>query len=182
MRPIERGKGLEYTRPLWPPQRGLGSLEPNLGKTNRRIHFCWSPHDLFIPSHLSLKLPCSSRFEFAPKVIRIDWATHSKRNYLPHSEFISNPNLKCSVCLKFINFRFCLFTLPPLGDFQLRLCSCVCFYSRPNSILIVNICVRRERLRFWRFLTTWNWYKEDNYGTQVWPLDHLTEGGHHNME
>jgi hypothetical protein len=27
-------------RPLWPPQRGLGSLEPNLGKTNHRVHVC----------------------------------------------------------------------------------------------------------------------------------------------
>jgi hypothetical protein len=25
----------------------------------------------------------------------------------------------------------------------------------------------------WRFLTTGYWYKEDNCGTQVWPLDHL---------
>jgi hypothetical protein len=25
---------------------------------------------------------------------------------------------KCSVCLKFVNFRFRLFTPPPLGDFQ----------------------------------------------------------------
>jgi hypothetical protein len=27
-----RGKGLKKTRPLWPPQRGVGSLEPNLRK------------------------------------------------------------------------------------------------------------------------------------------------------
>jgi hypothetical protein len=32
--PFERGKGLKKTRPLWPPQRGVGLQEPNLGKTN----------------------------------------------------------------------------------------------------------------------------------------------------
>jgi hypothetical protein len=32
--PFERGKGLKKTRPLWPPQRGVGLREPNLGKTN----------------------------------------------------------------------------------------------------------------------------------------------------
>jgi hypothetical protein len=34
---FERGKGLKETWSLWPPQRGLGSLGPNLGKTNHRI-------------------------------------------------------------------------------------------------------------------------------------------------
>jgi hypothetical protein len=29
---LREGKGLKWTRPLWPPQRGVGSLEPNLGK------------------------------------------------------------------------------------------------------------------------------------------------------
>jgi hypothetical protein len=32
--PFERGKGLKKTRPLWPPQRGVGLRETNLGKTN----------------------------------------------------------------------------------------------------------------------------------------------------
>jgi hypothetical protein len=32
--PFERGKGLKEIRPLWPPQRGVGLREPNLGKTN----------------------------------------------------------------------------------------------------------------------------------------------------
>jgi hypothetical protein len=32
--PFERGKGLKKTQPLWPPQRGVGLREPNLGKTN----------------------------------------------------------------------------------------------------------------------------------------------------
>jgi hypothetical protein len=35
--PFERGKWLKETYSLWPPQRGLGSLEPNLGKTNHRV-------------------------------------------------------------------------------------------------------------------------------------------------
>jgi hypothetical protein len=57
-------------------------------ETNHRVHLCWSsPFDLFLPSPLSLRFSCSHCFEFAPKVIRIDWATHSKKNYLPHSEF-----------------------------------------------------------------------------------------------
>jgi hypothetical protein len=28
---------LKETRPLWPPQRGVGLREPNLGKTNPRV-------------------------------------------------------------------------------------------------------------------------------------------------
>jgi hypothetical protein len=28
---------LKETRPLWPPQRGVGLQEPNLGKTNPRV-------------------------------------------------------------------------------------------------------------------------------------------------
>jgi hypothetical protein len=35
--PFERGYGLKETRPLWPPQRGVGLREPNLGKTNPRV-------------------------------------------------------------------------------------------------------------------------------------------------
>jgi hypothetical protein len=35
--PFERGEGLKKTRPLWPPQRGVGLREPNLGKTNPRV-------------------------------------------------------------------------------------------------------------------------------------------------
>jgi hypothetical protein len=37
---------LKETRPLWPPQRGVGLREPNLGKTNPRVTllFAW---DLF---------------------------------------------------------------------------------------------------------------------------------------
>jgi hypothetical protein len=29
---------VEIDRALWPPQQGLGSLEPNLGKTNHRVY------------------------------------------------------------------------------------------------------------------------------------------------
>jgi hypothetical protein len=43
-------EGLKETRPLWPPQRGVGLREPNLGKTNLRV----SPYYLlvicFVPS------------------------------------------------------------------------------------------------------------------------------------
>jgi hypothetical protein len=28
---------LKETRPLWPPQQGVGLQEPNLGKTNPRV-------------------------------------------------------------------------------------------------------------------------------------------------
>jgi hypothetical protein len=35
--PFERGKELKETHSLWPPQQGLGSLEPNLGKTYHRV-------------------------------------------------------------------------------------------------------------------------------------------------
>jgi hypothetical protein len=48
-RPFERGKGLKDTRSLWPPQRGLGSLESNLGKTNHRVHLFYFLVDLFSP-------------------------------------------------------------------------------------------------------------------------------------
>jgi hypothetical protein len=38
---------------LWPPQRGLGSLEPNLGKTNHRVLSHSSSLDLFALFSLS---------------------------------------------------------------------------------------------------------------------------------
>jgi hypothetical protein len=46
---FERGKWLKETQSLWPPQRGLGSLEPNLGKTNHRVHPLYFLVDLFFP-------------------------------------------------------------------------------------------------------------------------------------
>jgi hypothetical protein len=45
--PFERGKWLKETWSLWPPQRGLGSLEPNLGKTNHRVYPLYFLVDLF---------------------------------------------------------------------------------------------------------------------------------------
>jgi hypothetical protein len=48
--PFERGKWLKETRSLWSPQWGLGSLEPNLGKTNHRVHLLYFLVDLFFPS------------------------------------------------------------------------------------------------------------------------------------
>jgi hypothetical protein len=35
-------EGLKKTRPLWPPQRGVGLREPNLGKTNPRVSLHYS--------------------------------------------------------------------------------------------------------------------------------------------
>jgi hypothetical protein len=47
---FERGKGLKETRPLWPPQRGVGLREPNLGKTNPRVSLDYSLAICFAPS------------------------------------------------------------------------------------------------------------------------------------
>jgi hypothetical protein len=82
---FERGKGLKETRSLWPPQRGVGLQEPNLGKTNSRV-------SLFIC--LRFVLPPLSR---------------ARLLFLTLTRLV--------VVLKFVNFRFALFT-PPLGDFQ----------------------------------------------------------------
>jgi hypothetical protein len=66
---------LKETRPLWPPQRGVGLREPNLGKTNPRVTLLFA-YDLF--STLSRGLvynsnanpACScvyiSKFQFRP--------------------------------------------------------------------------------------------------------------------
>jgi hypothetical protein len=48
--PFERGKGLKETRPLWPPPRGVGLREPNLGKTNPRASLHYSLAICFAPS------------------------------------------------------------------------------------------------------------------------------------
>ena len=76
--PFERGKWLKETRPLCPPQRGVGLQELNLGKTNHRVSlfFC-----LWFVFALSFGL-----------------------------EFNSNANPDLWLCLKFVNFRFALFT------------------------------------------------------------------------
>jgi hypothetical protein len=41
---------LKETRPLWPPQRGVGLREPNLGKTNPRVSLYYSLAICFVPS------------------------------------------------------------------------------------------------------------------------------------
>jgi hypothetical protein len=41
---------LKETRPLWPPQRGVGLREPNLGKTNPRVSPHYSLAICFAPS------------------------------------------------------------------------------------------------------------------------------------
>ena len=43
-------EGLKETRPLWPPQRGVGLQEPNLGKTNLRVSLAYSLGICFAPS------------------------------------------------------------------------------------------------------------------------------------
>jgi hypothetical protein len=48
--PFERGKGLKKTRPLWPPQRGVGLREPNLGKTNPCVSLLYLPAICFATS------------------------------------------------------------------------------------------------------------------------------------
>jgi hypothetical protein len=41
---------LKETRPLWPPQRGVGLQEPNLGKTNLCVSLAYSLGICFAPS------------------------------------------------------------------------------------------------------------------------------------
>jgi hypothetical protein len=41
---------LKETRPLWPPQRGVGLQEPNLGKTNLRVSLDYSLGICFVSS------------------------------------------------------------------------------------------------------------------------------------
>ena len=48
--PFERGKGLKETQPLWPPQRGVGLQEPNLGKTNLGVSLAHSLGICFVAS------------------------------------------------------------------------------------------------------------------------------------
>jgi hypothetical protein len=57
-------------------------------ETNHCVHLCWLLlYDLILSLPL-YKFSCSQSFELAPKVIRIDWATHSKKNSLSHSVLI----------------------------------------------------------------------------------------------
>jgi hypothetical protein len=66
----------------------------------------------------------------------------------------------------------------------------MCFYSHPYSVLIVNICLRHERLQFVEIPHN----RELIQGIQLWYssliigslergcVQPLTEGGHHNVE
>jgi hypothetical protein len=47
---LREREGLKETRPLWPPQRGVGLQEPNLGKTNLRVSLTYSLGICFAPS------------------------------------------------------------------------------------------------------------------------------------
>jgi hypothetical protein len=57
---------LKKTRPLWPPQRGVGLREPNLGKTNPRVSlhyslaicFCTLSHALYYISNANPACSC----------------------------------------------------------------------------------------------------------------------------
>jgi hypothetical protein len=75
----------------------------------------WSSLDLFSLIPLS-KVLSLILFQFAPKRYP-HWLSNSKKRK-PSSafRFNSNTNPGLSVCVKFINFRFLLFT--PLGDFH----------------------------------------------------------------
>jgi hypothetical protein len=66
---------LKETRPLWPPQRGVGLQEPNLGKTNLRVSLDYSFGICFAPSlglvYISNANPACScvyicKFQFRP--------------------------------------------------------------------------------------------------------------------
>ena len=67
---------MKETRPLWPPQRGVGLQEPNLGKTNLRVSLAYSLGICFVPSlsdsfiFLTLTPACSCvyicKFQFRP--------------------------------------------------------------------------------------------------------------------
>jgi hypothetical protein len=66
---------LKETRPLWPPQRGVGLQEPNLGKTNLRVSLEYSLGICFAPSlglvYISNANPACScvyicKFQFRP--------------------------------------------------------------------------------------------------------------------
>jgi hypothetical protein len=48
---LREGKGLKETRLLWPPQRGVGLRESNLGKTNPRVSLHYSLAICFAPSN-----------------------------------------------------------------------------------------------------------------------------------
>jgi hypothetical protein len=66
---------LKETRPLWPPQRGVGLREPNLGKTNPRVTllfacdlFCTLSRGLVYISNANPACSCVyiCKFQFRP--------------------------------------------------------------------------------------------------------------------
>jgi hypothetical protein len=56
---------------MWPPQRGVGSLEPNLKKQFAHVFVLILYSDLTLPLPSLSSLACN-HFELAPKVIGID--------------------------------------------------------------------------------------------------------------
>jgi hypothetical protein len=66
---FERGKRLKETRSLWPPQRGLGSLEPNLDKNKSSCSsalflgwFVFPSPGLYLSPNANLGLNCVLKF------------------------------------------------------------------------------------------------------------------------
>ena len=67
---------MKETRPLWPPQRGVGLKEPNLGKTNPVSHTSLFAYDLFCALSRGLvyisnanpacSCVCICKFQFRP--------------------------------------------------------------------------------------------------------------------
>jgi hypothetical protein len=63
---LREGKGLKKTRPSWPPQWGVGSLEPNLGNKSLCSFVLIITLRFDSPSPLSLSSSAYNLFELTP--------------------------------------------------------------------------------------------------------------------
>jgi hypothetical protein len=73
---------------LWPPQRGVGSLEPNLEK-QIVVSTCINLHHLiYFSPPLSLSKSSLNHIDFGllPKLSALIEQLIARENYLPHSE------------------------------------------------------------------------------------------------
>jgi hypothetical protein len=95
---------LKETRPLWPPQRGVGLREPNLGKTNPRV-------TLFIACDL-----CCALSRGLVYISNANPACDLFSTLSLGLVYISNANPACS-CVYICKFQFRPIH-PPLGDYQ----------------------------------------------------------------
>jgi hypothetical protein len=98
---------LKETRPLWPPQRGVGLQEPNLGKTNLRVLFAYSLGICFAPSLVDSFIitnanpACSCvyicKFQFRPihppsrRLSVLNWTVHEVMQYMWCLCMLPNP-------------------------------------------------------------------------------------------